>query len=142
MNTAVQAETTDRIINMGRISRQEDSAFLKARCHTLVHAINIAVENLVPSRLGKESLKSGLCRRLAHNLFVALAWKRGENRTPGCNSVATRYLEKVCPLLRVRKICSKCHTMRLCEVKWRRQHKKAFGERVSFEIYAQRLAHC
>src|SRR5690242_6838234 len=115
---------------------------MEAGCDTLMDSVNVAVEDLIASRLWEEFLQPRLCRRFAHHLFVALARERRENGPPRSAAVTTPDLEKVCPFIRIGEIRTKRHAMGLRKIKPCRQHKKAFGEGVTFELDIQCFADC
>src|SRR5215475_1107082 len=140
MNPTIQSETTKRIVHMSGISDEENSPFLKTCRYTLVHVVDIAVKYFVASGLWKEFLQPRLRRCLIRDVFVVLTGYGGENCTPCSAAIVTCNLKESRPLVRVRKISTKCHAVRPSEIMTCRQYKKAFGKRISLKVYVQRLA--
>ena len=78
LNSAVQSHAADWIVDMRGIPGKENPAFTKRRGDTLMRHVEVAMNDLVWTRVGKETLQPVLNPRVAHQRCIVLnrfGWK-------------------------------------------------------------------
>src|ERR1700730_6503450 len=77
VNTAVHSHSTDGIIQVGRVTDEQQTAFPKPLGNPLMNAIDREIANLVGTVLGKKPLQRALDAVSPQYIFVAFVYRRG-----------------------------------------------------------------
>src|SRR5690606_28471963 len=82
MNAAIEPEPANGVVDVRGVASEKYTAVPEIRCNTLVHAIYVAMDDLIAPRLREKFLKAGFGRLLVKDFFISLAGQRREDRTP------------------------------------------------------------
>src|SRR5262249_54864961 len=138
---AVQPQAADRVIDMCRVAGEQDTALAESRCHALVHLIEIAVDNRIWRRRGKEALQPRLHARVAQRSLVGLFRPGGKHDAPLAYAVLARDLEEICPLLRIGQVVAVAIAALALEIEPGGEDNEALRPGVPLELDAKQLAH-
>lgn len=141
VNTEIQAEPAQRIVDVRGVAGKEDAALAETRRHPLVDSINVAVKNRIVARFREEILQPLLHRVLVESLLFRFAWARREQQAPQTVAVVTADFEQRAPFLRVGEVIARALGVEGVERKRRGEDQKPLWMRKTFEVDAERFAH-
>ena len=130
MDPAVHPHPAQRVVDVGRVARQEDLALAELPCHPLVHLVQRAVRGLV--RLGPrhQVLQPPLDRGVAQTFLVGLAGRRGEQHPP-----QRGHPQQHAPLVRVGAVVHVGQARQMVgELELGRHHEEALRVGVALEL--------
>src|SRR6185437_7337049 len=103
--------------------------------------VEIAMDDLIRLRGGKEFLHPRLHRVIAQKLVIGLRRLCRVNRPPQAGRAIGRDLEAIAPLVGIGEIAARAITARCAEIEGRRQDDEPLGPGEAFEGDAALLAH-
>jgi hypothetical protein len=141
VDSKIQAEPAERVVDVGRVAGEESTAPAERRRHALVHIVDVAMDHRIGTGFREEPLQPRLHGRFLERLFLAFHEPGGEHDPPKALAVVAGDFEQGGPLVRIRKVVPRAFgefgTERVC----RREHQEPFRMGVSLELDLKSLAH-
>src|ERR1700722_3828713 len=98
VNATVHSHSTDGIIQVGRVTDEQQTVFPKPLGNPLMNAIDREIANLVSALLGKKSLQRALDAFGPQCVLFTLVFRHGIHDAPKTRGSLINHLEQVDPL--------------------------------------------
>src|SRR5512144_70360 len=139
LEAAVHAHPTDRIVDMGGIAGEDDTALPEASRDALVHIVHVAVYDLVRTSRRQAFGKPGLNPRITHDFLVGFLGLCREHAAPKSLVVLTGHLHERNPTLRMCALIAQTES-ELSEVVGGRHDVETLGPGEALERHTGGLA--